>query len=116
MKNTFGQSVSVTLFGESHGAQIGAVIDGLAPGIPVDEDYIGLAARSPQTAGQDLDGAPRDGQVLHMQRSKGRLYDGNSDLHNHSERGYAQRRLRKDAARGASRTRRYDRVFQISRL
>lgn len=40
MKNTFGQSVAVTLFGESHGAEIGAVIDGLAPGIPVDEDFI----------------------------------------------------------------------------
>lgn len=40
MKNTFGNSVSVTIFGESHGAEIGAVLDGLAPGIPVDEDYI----------------------------------------------------------------------------
>ena len=40
MKNTFGQSVAVTLFGESHGAEIGAVIDGLAPGIPVDEEWI----------------------------------------------------------------------------
>ena len=40
MKNTFGQSVSVTLFGESHGPEIGAVIDGLAPGIPVDEAFI----------------------------------------------------------------------------
>lgn len=40
MKNTFGQSVSVTLFGESHGPAIGAVIDGLAPGIPVDEGFI----------------------------------------------------------------------------
>ena len=40
MKNTFGQSIALTLFGESHGAQIGAVIDGLAPGIPVDEDFI----------------------------------------------------------------------------
>ena len=40
MKNTFGNSVAVTLFGESHGAAIGAVIDGLAPGIPVDEDFI----------------------------------------------------------------------------
>ena len=37
MKNTFGNSVSITLFGESHGAQIGAVLDGLAPGIPVEE-------------------------------------------------------------------------------
>ena len=40
MKNTFGQSVSVTLFGESHGAEIGAVLDGLASGIPVDESFI----------------------------------------------------------------------------
>ncbi len=40
MKNTFGTSVSVTLFGESHGAYIGAVIDGLAPGIPVCDESI----------------------------------------------------------------------------
>ena len=40
MKNTFGSSVAITLFGESHGAAIGAVLDGMAPGVPVDEDYI----------------------------------------------------------------------------
>ena len=40
MKNTFGNSVAVTLFGESHGEYIGAVIDGLAPGIKIDHDYI----------------------------------------------------------------------------
>ena len=40
MKNTFGQSVAVTLFGESHGPEIGVVIDGLAPGIEVDEEVI----------------------------------------------------------------------------
>ena len=40
MKNTYGTSVCVTLFGESHGRMIGAVLDGLAPGIPVDEDLI----------------------------------------------------------------------------
>lgn len=40
MKNTFGCSVAVTLFGESHGEYIGAVIDGLAPGTPIDRDYI----------------------------------------------------------------------------
>ena len=52
MKNTFGTSVAVTLFGESHGAQIGAVIDGLAPGIAVDREYIAaaLARRRPQDA------------------------------------------------------------------
>ncbi|MBQ9121198.1 MAG: chorismate synthase [Clostridia bacterium] len=40
MKNTFGQNLTVTLYGESHGRAIGAVIDGIAPGIPVDEEYI----------------------------------------------------------------------------
>lgn len=40
MKNTFGNSVAVTLFGESHGDAIGAVLDGIAPGTPINENYI----------------------------------------------------------------------------
>ena len=50
MKNTFGNSVAVTLFGESHGEFIGAVIDGLAPGIKIDNDYIAnmLTLRRPE--------------------------------------------------------------------
>ncbi len=40
MKNTFGSSITVTLFGESHGEAIGCVLDGIAPGIEVDEDFI----------------------------------------------------------------------------
>ena len=49
MKNTFGQSISVTLFGESHGSYIGAVIDGLCSGIEIDNEYIKsqLAKRRP---------------------------------------------------------------------
>ena len=40
MKNTFGNNVSITLFGESHGEAIGAVVDGLPAGIAVDEGFI----------------------------------------------------------------------------
>ncbi len=40
MKNSLGQSVILTLFGESHGPAVGAVIDGLSPGITVDEERI----------------------------------------------------------------------------
>ncbi len=40
MKNTFGSSVAVTLFGESHGEMIGAVLDGMAPGIPIDTEHL----------------------------------------------------------------------------
>lgn len=52
MKNTFGTSVTLTLFGESHGPEIGAVLDGLAPGLPVDEAFIAsrLALRRPASA------------------------------------------------------------------
>lgn len=50
MKNTFGSQIAVTLFGESHGPYIGAVLDGLAPGLDVDEQVIRekLALRRPQ--------------------------------------------------------------------
>ena len=40
MKNTFGTALTVTLFGESHGPAIGAVLDGISPGIKIDEEYI----------------------------------------------------------------------------
>lgn len=52
MKNTFGQHIAVTLFGESHGTAIGAVIDGLCPGLPINHDTIRhmLALRRPAGA------------------------------------------------------------------
>ena len=40
MKNTFGNNISVTLFGESHGDMIGAVLDGLGSGHKIDESFI----------------------------------------------------------------------------
>ncbi|MBP5449647.1 MAG: chorismate synthase, partial [Spirochaetales bacterium] len=40
MKNTFGSSVAVTIFGESHGEAVGVVIDGLAPGLTVNDEFI----------------------------------------------------------------------------
>ncbi len=49
MKNTFGSSITLTIFGESHGPYIGAVLDGLAPGMEINEEYIKakLAKRRP---------------------------------------------------------------------
>src|SRR5574344_2039433 len=40
MKNSIGTSVILTLFGESHGSAVGAVLDGMAPGVEVDEKFI----------------------------------------------------------------------------
>ena len=52
MRNTFGQNLTLTLFGESHGPAVGAVLDGLSPGIPVSEEEIAsrLAKRRPDGA------------------------------------------------------------------
>jgi chorismate synthase len=49
MKNSIGTSVILTVFGESHGPAVGVVLDGLAPGLPVDEAYIAeqLSRRRP---------------------------------------------------------------------
>lgn len=52
MKNTFGNAITLTLFGESHGEAIGCVLDGLSPGMAVSEARIAekLALRRPQGA------------------------------------------------------------------
>ena len=39
MKNTFGSALGLTIFGESHGAGVGAVLDGMAAGVPVEFIY-----------------------------------------------------------------------------
>lgn len=40
MKNSFGNAINVTVFGESHGAGVGVLIDGVCPGLKVDEEFI----------------------------------------------------------------------------
>lgn len=49
MRNTYGKLLKITLFGESHGSHIGAVIDGLLPGTAVSEESIAkkLSLRRP---------------------------------------------------------------------
>ena len=42
MKNSFGNIFRLTSFGESHGAAIGGVIDGMPAGIAIDLDAVQL--------------------------------------------------------------------------
>ena len=51
MKDIFGNSVSVTISGESHGSALVAILSGLAPGIPVDEDFIAAQLTKRRPAG-----------------------------------------------------------------
>ena len=54
MSNILGKNITLTLFGESHGSAIGAVLDGMPCGIPVDECYIAeaLSRRRPRGTGE----------------------------------------------------------------
>lgn len=49
MNNTFGRSATLTVFGESHGVSIGAVLDGLPSGEAIDWDAVRaeMARRAP---------------------------------------------------------------------
>lgn len=40
MKNTFGNNLTITLFGESHGDSIGCVLDGMSPGVRIDTGFV----------------------------------------------------------------------------
>lgn len=40
MRNTIGNAITYTIFGESHGKQIGITIDGLSAGVKIKEEYI----------------------------------------------------------------------------
>lgn len=40
MRDSFGNAITLTLFGESHGAAVGAVINGIAPGVAIDTDFM----------------------------------------------------------------------------
>lgn len=51
MKNTFGNNLSLTLFGESHGEEIGCVLDGLTPGMVVSQESIAFALSQRRPSG-----------------------------------------------------------------
>lgn len=54
MRNSIGEYITLTLFGESHGEAIGAVLDGMPCGIEVSENYIAdaLSRRRPSGSGE----------------------------------------------------------------
>ncbi|MBR3436498.1 MAG: chorismate synthase [Lachnospiraceae bacterium] len=52
MKNVFGNQLTMTLFGESHGPAVGCVLDGLTPGISVDPTEIERALQKRRPVSQ----------------------------------------------------------------
>ena len=68
MKNTYGSSITLTLFGESHGEAIGAVLDGLCPGLDVDNEYIAslLSKRRPSSAADTSRREPDHFRIVYL--------------------------------------------------
>ena len=54
MKNTFGNALTLTLFGESHGRAVGAVLDGMAAGCAVDEAFLARCMDARRARGDGL--------------------------------------------------------------
>ena len=52
MRNTFGEAISFTIFGESHGPAIGGVLDGFAAGIPINKEFIAAEMDKRRAVGQ----------------------------------------------------------------
>ena len=61
MKNTFGSDLSLTIFGESHGRAIGAVLDGMAAGVPVEEAFLAACMDKRRARGDGLSTPPCGG-------------------------------------------------------
>ena len=114
MKNTFGSDLSLTIFGESHGRAVGAVLDGMAAGVPVDESFLAACMDKRRARGDGLS-TPR------VEADAVQLLSGVVNGHT---TGTAialmienqQRRLRQDRRPSAPRPRGLYRLRQVPRL
>ena len=51
MKNSFGDAITLSIFGESHGEAIGALIDSPPPGLKVSKEEIAFYLKKRRPAG-----------------------------------------------------------------
>ena len=108
MKNTFGNAVSLTIFGESHGPAVGAVLDGLAAGLPVDEAAIAAAMDRRRARGDGLSTARTEADEVEF--LSGRVPGPHYRHPRHAadpQPKHPQRRLRQDRRPFAPRPRRF---------
>lgn len=95
--NTFGEGFKITTFGESHGAAVGVIVDGVTPGVEIDEKYIQVQMdrRKP---GQSAVTSPRkEYDVIHILSG---VFEGKTTgaplfimLHNHDMRPEAYQEI-----------------------
>ena len=66
MKNTFGSQICLTIFGESHGPAVGAVLDGLPAGLVVDPTFLASCMDRRRARGDGLSTARTEADTVHI--------------------------------------------------
>ena len=75
MRNTFGHIFTLTTFGESHGAAIGGVVDGMPAGITIDEGFIQSELNRRKPGQSRITTGRQEGDVVELLSG---IFDGKS--------------------------------------
>lgn len=64
--NTFGEMFTITTFGESHGSAIGVIVDGVTPGVGIDEGYIQIQMDRRKPGQSSVTSPRKEYDVVHI--------------------------------------------------
>jgi len=88
--NTFGEMFRITTFGESHGAAVGVIVDGVTPGLEIDEAYIQVQMDRRKPGQSSITSPRKEYDVVHILSG---VFEGRATgtplfviLHNHDMR------------------------------
>lgn len=88
--NTFGEMFKITTFGESHGAAVGVIVDGVTPGVEMDEAYIQIQMDRRKPGQSSVTSPRKEYDIVHILSG---VFEGRTTgtplfviLHNHDMR------------------------------
>ncbi|WP_199615110.1 chorismate synthase [Paenibacillus alkalitolerans] len=88
--NTFGEAFKITTFGESHGAAVGVIVDGVTPGVEISEQYIQIQMDRRKPGQSSVTSPRKEHDVVHILSG---VFEGKTTgtplfviLHNHDMR------------------------------
>lgn len=88
--NTFGEMFRITTFGESHGAAVGVIVDGVTPGFEINEAYIQIQMDRRKPGQSTVTSSRKEYDVVHILSG---VFEGRTTgtplfviLHNHDMR------------------------------
>jgi chorismate synthase len=96
--NTFGERFKITTFGESHGAAVGVIVDGVTPGVDMNEAYIQIQMDRRKPGQSSVTSPRKESDKVHIVSG---LFEGKTtgtplciQLYNHDMRPEAYAEIR----------------------